>query len=441
MIVSHSGDPPPPTRRARILVVASDILPLPGFPTTGAGLRAWGLGQGLRCKGHKVTFAMQRSAAKVGDYQQQEDVLLFEHHELGDVVQEYRHDLLVFQHWPLVHFLRGRYEHTVIDLAGPLLLETLFRDGAGVVPFYANKVQMLRQADFFTCLGERQRNYFYGWLQMAGFDLRDMPIQVVPFGFSPELPRHEYPQKLTFVYGGVFLPWQNPTLGLRVLLEELERAKEARLCFFGGKHPLHVIPAGEYEKVVAMLKRSSQTTLFPMIQYRELNEHYRTASVAWDVMSHNCERGMAITSRTVDYMWAGLPVVYNDYAELSEYIRNYNAGWLVNPDDADEIRAVIREIFRNPEEVQRRGQNGQRLVREKFTWDKAAEPLHHFALHPKTPHRFPLTDPPQFDLRKELLNRIKRRLHRFPVTYKIARLAWAAAKKGASVPIQLGKRS
>jgi len=36
---------------ARILVISGDILPYPGFPTTGAGLRAWGLAKGLESRG------------------------------------------------------------------------------------------------------------------------------------------------------------------------------------------------------------------------------------------------------------------------------------------------------------------------------------------------------------------------------------------------------
>lgn len=421
------------TSAKRVLVIAGDVLPLPGLPTTGAGLRAWALGQGLRSHGHNVTFAMNRLATNAGDFKPTDDVVLYENDKLPDLVSQFKSDILLFQHWPLVNYLRERHENTIIDFHGPWLLESLFRIGGEVVDFYAKKLQALVKADYFTCAGERQRNYFYAWLEMAGFDLRDLPIQVVPFALSPELPRHEFPRDMTFVYGGVFLPWQSPTLGLRVLLDELERSQTAKFHFFGGKHPICPVPVGEYQHVLTMLQRSSQTTMFPMTQHRELIEHYRNASVAWDLMSHNCERGMAITSRTVEYMWAGLPVVYNDYAELSEHIRHYNAGWLVNPENADDIRRVVQEILRSPEEVRQRGENAQRLVRDKFTWDKAAEPLHRFALCPKAPRRFPNVHAPSISLRQEVLDRLKLRVRRFPVTYKIARLVWKAGRKGVSL--------
>ena len=41
----------------RIAVLTTDPLPVPGSPTTGAGLRAWGLAEGLRARGHDVAIA------------------------------------------------------------------------------------------------------------------------------------------------------------------------------------------------------------------------------------------------------------------------------------------------------------------------------------------------------------------------------------------------
>jgi hypothetical protein len=48
----------------KVLVVSGDALPLPGYPTSGAGLRAWGIGQGLRSRDFEVTFAMPQVAVR-----------------------------------------------------------------------------------------------------------------------------------------------------------------------------------------------------------------------------------------------------------------------------------------------------------------------------------------------------------------------------------------
>jgi glycosyltransferase involved in cell wall biosynthesis len=301
----------------------------------------------------------------------------------------------------------------------------------------------LARADFFTCPGERQRNYFYGWLALAGFDLRQIPIAVVPFSLSPELPNHEYPDELQFVYGGVFLPWQNPGVGLRILLEELEAAGQGRLHFFGGKHPCLFMPEKTFEGVQALLQSSRRATVLAAVPRTELLERYCRASAAWDLMPHNCERGMAITSRTIEYLWTGLPVVYNNYAELAESIRDYDAGWLVDPDDEGAIRATARAVLADPDAVRRKGQNAQRLVRERFTWTKAVEPLDHFIRHPTPPRRFadrPFLVPGIGRFPgglSYLIQRIEVRLRRFPRAHCfLSRIAksgidcWRKQRKG-----------
>jgi glycosyltransferase involved in cell wall biosynthesis len=84
--------------------------------------------------------------------------------------------------------------------------------------------------------------------------------------------------------------------------------------------------------------------------------------VALDVMARNYERELAFTTRTVEYLWCGLAVVYADYGELASYIREYEAGWIVSPDDPEGIARTLRQILASPEEARRRGANAQRLA-------------------------------------------------------------------------------
>jgi len=88
----------------------------------------------------------------------------------------------------------------------------------------------------------------------------------------------------------------------------------------------------------------------------------------------------------VEYLWCGLPVIYNNYAEITDYIREYNAGWIVDPQDREAIATVLNEIFEHPEQVAERSQNAQRLVRERLTWDKNY-PLDGFVRRPSMRHR------------------------------------------------------
>jgi glycosyltransferase involved in cell wall biosynthesis len=272
----------------------------------------------------------------------------------------------------------------VIDLHGPLLLETLFRQGAEVAELFDRKVEAFSRAHFFTCAGERQKHYFFAWLLLAGFDLRRPPIEVVRFSLPPKPPVHEFPGQTEFVFGGHFLPWQNPALGLEVLVQELESCNQGHLWLFGSYHTwveTGSLPA--FERVRRLLSGSGRATVSPALDRTALIERYRRMSVAWDLMPYNCERGMAFTSRTAEYLWAGLPVVHQGYAELSELISAYEAGWLIDPEDPEAIRSLVRRILSAPEEIRARGRNAQALARDWLDWSRTIAPLDAFVRNPE----------------------------------------------------------
>ncbi len=372
-----------------VLIISPDLPPTVGRPTSGAGLRAWSLAQGLRSCGHEVVIAVPDTTAQAFNWRPEGATVVFPHHRLDRFVRDRAPNVVVFQHWLLARELRSEYRYTVIDLHGPLLLETLFRQGAEVKELFERKVEAFTRAHFFTCAGERQRHYFFAWLLMAGFDLRRAPmlIEVVRFSLPPEPPEHEYPNELQFVFGGHFLPWQNPALGLGILVEELESLGAGHLWLFGGYHTwveTATLPA--FERVRSFLAGSGRATVSPALDRTALIERYRRMSVAWDLMPYNSERGMAFTSRTAEYLWAGLPVVHQGYAELSEHIADYEAGWLVDPDDREAIRELIRRIVSSPEEVRLRGRNAQALARDRLDWSKTIAPLDRFIRDPEN-HR------------------------------------------------------
>lgn len=381
----------------KILVISGDTLPLKGLPTTGAGLRAWGLGQGLIANGYDVQFAMPATAAKGVNYKENGEALIYEHLALDPFIKDVAPDFVILQHWVHARLMHKPFTYTIMDLHGPLILETLYQDNRTYRELMHQKLVTLRKGHYFTCAGERQRSYFYAWLLQAGIDVRQPCIDVIPFSLSPTLPVHDYPDALTFVYGGVFLPWQNPALGLRTLIKSMESRKQGHLKYYGGYHPwvkMKSIPL--FEETRDLLIDSNYATISPPIPRDDLIDHYRNASVAWDVMTYNCERGMAFTSRTAEYLWAGLPVVQQKFSEIAGYIGDYEAGWLVDPEDEDEMRDVIEFIMDNPEEVIRRGKNAQLLAKEAFNWKVTISPLIDFIENPEEKSIKYLNDRPFF---------------------------------------------
>jgi GT2 family glycosyltransferase/glycosyltransferase involved in cell wall biosynthesis len=372
----------------RVLVISSDILPYPGMPTVGSGLRAWGIGEGLRSRGHEVVYSMPRAALVGREAIAPAEVLqlAWEQATLADVVRKAEPDVVVVCNWPVMALLPAELINVpvVLDQHGPHLLEREYQKYGSREENSRYKLQALSKADFFTCAGSKQLAYFQPWLERAGWSEAERRERsaAMPVSLSPDLPDRQPDATLSFVYGGVFLPWQDPSIGLTVLVEALDRHQDGKLYFYGGKHPVYPVDPGIYDQLLEQLKQSPRVVAPGMVSHDELIVRYRQAHVAMDVMRRNPERELAFTTRTVEYLWCGLPVIYHDYAELSDYIREYEAGWVVDAEDRAGIEVVLDQIFAHPEEVTRRSQNAQRLVRERLTWDRTIAPLDAFVRHP-----------------------------------------------------------
>lgn len=307
---------------------------------------------------------------------------LFTFENINRVVRELSPDVLVVQHWPTVYSIDNTHLPTALDLHGPILLETMYQENPSYDSLKRMKIEAFHKCDFFTCPAERQKFYFYPWMMLSGCDLRTTGIEVIPISLSPDLPSFEKPKEIRFVYGGVLLPWHNPAIGLEALVETMEAQSKGILSVYCGKHPYVNIPPGKLEQLLDHLGSSSRVSLSGMLSREAVIDVYRHSSVAFDAMERNPERELAFTTRTVEYMWCGLPVVHQDYSVLAPYIERYRAGWLVNPDDKDQIKQVIEHILCHPEEIEERGQNAQMLVGREFTWNRTIDPLASFCEKP-----------------------------------------------------------
>ncbi|NQU42793.1 glycosyltransferase family 4 protein [bacterium] len=362
----------------RVLIVTTEPVPLPGCMTTGAGLRAWGLVQGLRCRGIGAEVAMPRDALGRYTREQREAASdwIFDRDRLTDHVRDRHPDVLVMQHWGLMDRLGAVGCPLAIDLAGPHLLERRFWESPSPDLDLAQKMAALGRADFLTCSGRYQRHYFLPFALQAGFDPTDPGLlPVIPYSVSPELPEPADHDALDFVYTGLFLPWQDPAVAIDSVLSVLDRREAGRLVFVGAAHPAGDVSRGRFEKVLFRLGRSPRAIQEPARPYEDLVALLVRCGAALDLMAWNSERELAFTSRTVVYLSCGLPVLYNDYSELSDYIYRYDAGWTLDPQDGGGIETLVEGLVADPGEIERRRENARRLVRENLTWDRTIEPL------------------------------------------------------------------
>ena len=371
----------------RVLIFATDVPPLSGVPTSGTALRTFGFKKGFEALGFEVTVCVPKMAwetvyakPELSDETKSElkklEPYCFDHNNADSLIYALKPNFIYCGHWPAACFHNFPNAPVVIDLAGPHLLERFYQSSGDHAGGVRAKLNALSGGDFFIVSGKRQKEYFKSFLIRAGVDNLDERIIVSPMALPPETPvrnlNSETAEDVKFLFAGIFLPWQNPSVGLTALVEEITQQKKGRLRLVGGFHPTYPVPGGVYEKLFANIERNSRVSRSELISIDELNREMLNANVALDLMEWNLERELAVTIRTTTYLWSGLPVIYNNFSDLSDLIREYNAGWLVDPSNREQIKNTVAEILNNPTEILVRSKQAKRLAENEFSWVKHA---------------------------------------------------------------------
>lgn len=378
----------------KFIIFTTDVIPIAGLPTSGTALRSWGLGQGLIANGHQVVYSvpstalasLKKSISKQGisdlslvSIVKDLEANAFNPKNQARIIADHNPDAVICGHWPAMMLGHKPRVPLIIDLAGPHMLERHYQGTADAQNGIAAKLAVISTADYFIVSGRSQRLYFLSYLLRAEVPAAEKRIVTIPMPLDPAIVKRsiqyapgEFPK---FIFGGVFLPWQDPTPGLNGVVEELDKRNRGSLQLIGGQHPNYPIAAGVYEKLFANLKKNPRVSCEPMLPYDAFLQKVLTADVAVDLMSWNLERQLALTIRSTSYLAAGLPVIYNDFADLSALIREYDAGWTVDPKDKSQLAAVFEEIYSDPEAVYAKAKNAKRLALDNFCWDTSISEL------------------------------------------------------------------
>jgi glycosyltransferase involved in cell wall biosynthesis len=75
------------------------------------------------------------------------------------------------------------------------------------------------------------------------------------------------------------------------------------------------------------------------------------------------------STKIFEYMAIGLPVITSNFKLYKDIIDENNCGICVDPENPNEIAKAIELILTNPEKAKEMGQNGSRLVKEKYNWN------------------------------------------------------------------------
>ncbi len=74
-------------------------------------------------------------------------------------------------------------------------------------------------------------------------------------------------------------------------------------------------------------------------------------------------------NKMFEYMAAGIAVICSDFPYWKEIIEDNNCGICVNPLDENEISNAINKLMSDSDLAKHMGENGKKLVTQKYNWD------------------------------------------------------------------------
>lgn len=376
------------TQKKPILILTCEPLPNSSEPIGGGGVRAWGLGQGLKHRGWKVVYGQPGPGPWRPSSGQEEEVVFFDLLHQERTIREVDPAVVIVEQHGLANFIPMTEIPLVIDINGPLILENTYRRGAEIFSDMTAKINSLKKADLFLCAGPRQKYYLSAWCLVSGIDLRKIPIEIVPGVLNPELPKRTWSKEPTFVYAGTLWPWIDSIPWLETIAETLDRLGKGKLQIVYRLPPVEN-PVGESEfqvdldvDLLKLCAGKKSIELIEALPYPDYLRRIRTGHVGVSLYEPSIEREMAVMSRTLDYLWSGLPVIDASFTELSGLIDSHRAGWKIDAGDLQGLRELVERIVGDRRVCLRRGANAQRLVRENLTWEKTIDALDRFCREP-----------------------------------------------------------
>lgn len=273
-------------------------------------------------------------------------------------IGEARPDVVLLGYWQIAEFLPDDLQTpVVVDCIALRPLEDHFVDPLSTPSVVQRYTRALSRADLMLVGNARQRILLAGWLLAAGQDLRsDVPIAELPLAVTaPERARSEHSRPLVFATGGKDWPWRNASTWLTELVDS-DDAGAIELHHFGSRD----LGVGAIEHGLAAWQDWQAF----------LSE---SAHVGVELADRNLERELAQPFRIASFLQAGLPLLVNDYLPISELVRKYKAGWVVDSPQA--ARQAVSEALEEPEQWRERARGVRRLALECFDLEASSRPL------------------------------------------------------------------
>lgn len=373
----------------KVLMITHGTFLNPNEIVAGNSVRAFYLCMGLLENKVDIVYLYPRDLGNNGIVHDSIKIMTYGNsREFFRIIDSEKPDILFVGYWELLSLIPDNYHlPVVVDVVAPRILEAQYQDDYQLEEEVDKMIRLYRKADFFICGSLRQKHFLLPWLLMAGFDCtKTVPAAVIPITANPGKPhtRRADNRKWKIVTGGVTWPWRNNTDYIKTVVNALASGvMDGELTLLQGSY----IYAPEQEGCRKQeFLQSDVVNVKSLLPYKTMEELFsRQCDIGIELAQINIERQYSQSFRSVEFLRCGLPVIVNDYLELSRDIVAYDAGWVINT--PEEITEVLKNISSHPDEWLQKSRNAIKLASEKFHYNKRIKPLLDFIQNPFKPHR------------------------------------------------------
>ncbi|MEO9324937.1 hypothetical protein ABFT23_15690 [Nocardioides sp. C4-1] len=368
----------------RIAVLANDLVPGMGLPVAAPGLRAWGLALGLRDLGHEVTVVVDQWLVDVVWKEPMSPPLprgamVLKPGLLPAWVRAHGIDVLVITNSNHIDNIGDLGSCRIVyDFFAPKMLELAEnldrsdRDDA-LERLEQRKLRALGRSSLVIVNGEKKLSYVHDWMSRAG--VPDLPCAVVNPGLPPVEPRPADAERLQVIVSGYIQPWSRPGAWVDAVLPLLDEGL-ADLHLVVGNHWAPGSRDAVASDQVERLAKHPRVVRHPLLGFDDFRALLSRCHLSIDVFERNPERELAMVTRTVVALSSGLPVMHVDFTEVSPWIAEHDAGWLVDEQDAPSMERELRTVATDRSVLAAKRAGAVEVSRTILRPRVAAEPLH-----------------------------------------------------------------
>ena len=405
---------------AKILILSSEVI---GTTMAGPAIRCWELAKALS-KHHDVILSIPSTSNSPNASNTQEispDTFTVVPRTLTSLKSLLpASDVLITQLLPrqLAWQAKRHGVRILIDAYDPMPLENLelFQTFPAWLQTYKNTriVNNMRfafdMADGILCANSRQRDLWMGILMALGKitpeiyhadkTLKNL-IDIVPFGLpsAPPLKSGDGLRKMfnlnendkVLLWGGGIWNWFDPLSLIKAIKQLAEENFPVKLVFMGVKHPNPAAP--EMQMASDAIQLAKELDLldkhvffnYEWTPYEQRQNFLLEADIGVSTHFEHLETQYAFRTRTLDYIWAGLPILSTKGDSFAELIQARQLGRVVPYEDVQAIAQGIRFLLEP--KVKERMQENLHKIRPEYYWESIIQPIENtlttFASQPK----------------------------------------------------------